>query len=238
MTATHRLPTDRLHVVTGGPGADKSTLVAALATAGVATSAEVGRQIIREQVAAGGDALPWGDEQAFAALMWPREVAAHAAALAHGGTVVLDRGVPDVVAFLRVSGLPVLAAIDRAARATRYNSRVFLAPFWQAIYTGDAERPQDAGVAEATEAVMRDTYRDYGYRLVELPRVSVADRVAFVRARLDQDGDDAASGRIRASASAPASASAASTRQNRTTPFHPARVHATPPAEPSTLDPR
>ena len=49
----------------------------ALAAAGVATSPEVGRQVIREQLAAGGTALPWGDEIAFAEAMWPREVAAH-----------------------------------------------------------------------------------------------------------------------------------------------------------------
>lgn len=179
-------PTDRLHVVTGGPGSGKTTLIDALAAAGVATSAEVGRAIIRAQVAAGGNALPWGDERAFADLMLPREVAAHAAALASGRVTVLDRGVPDVIGFLRVSGLPVPPALDAAARATRYHRCVFLAPFWAAIYTHDPERRQPAAIAQATEAVMRETYADYGYTLVELPRASVAARVAFVRARLQQ----------------------------------------------------
>ena len=180
--------TDHLHVITGGPGAGKTTLIDALAAAGVATSAEVGRAIIREQVAAGGDALPWADEQAFAALMLPREVAAQAEALAHvstgGGPVVLDRGVPDVIGFLRVSGLAVPAAFDAAARATRYNPRVFLAPFWAEIYAHDPERRQPAALAQATEAVMRETYATFGYTLVELPRATVAERVAFVLARL------------------------------------------------------
>lgn len=31
---------------------------------------------------------------------------------------------------------------------------------------------------------MTATYRDYGYDLIELPRIDVARRVAFVRARL------------------------------------------------------
>lgn len=178
------MTTSRLHVVTGGPGSGKSTLIAALAAAGIATSAEVGRQIIREQVAAGGDALPWADERAFAELMVTREVAAHRAALAVGEPVVLDRGVPDVVGFLRVSGLRVPNHIDAAARTCRYHPRVFIAPFWAAIYTADAERRQTAAIAEATHDVMVSTYRDYGYRLVELPRASVAERVAFVSARL------------------------------------------------------
>ncbi|WP_425229161.1 AAA family ATPase [Sphingomonas sp.] len=179
-----RCPTERLHVITGGPGSGKSTLIAALAAAGVAASAEVGRAIIREQVAAGGTALPWADERAFAELMLPREVAAHAAALASGTLTVLDRGVPDVIGFLRVSGLTVPPAFDATAAATRYNPRVFLAPFWAGIYTHDAERRQDSAVAQATEAVMRRTYAEYGYTLVDLPRVAVADRVRFVIDRL------------------------------------------------------
>lgn len=175
---------DRLHVITGAPGTGKSTLLAALAEAGLATSAEVGRQIIREQVAAGGTALPWADEVAFADLMLPREIAARAAALARGLPVVLDRGVPDVAGFLRASALPVPPAFDSAARSLRYNPRVFLAPFWPAIYVADRERPRPAAYAEATDAVMRATYRRYGYSLIELPRASVAERVRFVRAAM------------------------------------------------------
>lgn len=116
--------------------------------------------------------------------MWPREVAAHAAALGMGGPVVLDRGVPDVVGFLRVSGLAVPPAIGAAARATRYNPRVFLAPYWAEIYAHDPERRQSPDLARVTEAVMHEVYTEYGYFLVELPRATVAERVAFVLAAL------------------------------------------------------
>jgi len=176
--------TNRLHVLTGGPGSGKTTLIEALAKAGVATSPEVGRAVIREQLAAGGDALPWADQRAFAELMVVRDMAARREALAGGAVTVLDRGVPDVAGFLRVSGLPVPPHIDEAARTCRYNRRVFIAPFWADIFTGDAERKQSAEVAETTFTVMAETYRDYGYELVELPRAPVADRVAFVRARI------------------------------------------------------
>lgn len=171
---------DHLHVITGGPGSGKSTLVDALASAGATTSPEVGRAIIREQVAAGGTALPWSDHLAFAERMIVREVAAHDAALASGQTVLLDRGAPDVVGFLRVSGLAVPPHIDATARTCRYNARVFIAPWWPEIFTADTERKQTPEEARVTFAVMVETYCDYGYRLVELPRATVAERVAFV----------------------------------------------------------
>ena len=177
---------DRLHVVTGGPGSGKSTLIDALAAAGVATSAEVGRAIIKEELAAGGSALPWLDHRAFADRMIEREIAAHQAALASGQIVVLDRGAPDVIGFLRVSGLAVPPAIDAAARSVRYNPRVFIAPWWADIFTTDAERKQTPEEARATFAVMVEAYRDYGYRLVELPRATVAERVAFVRQEIGE----------------------------------------------------
>ena len=178
------MDTDRLFVITGGPGSGKTTLIEALAAAGVATSPEVGRAIIREEIASGGTALPWADELAFAERMVVREIAAHAEALASGGTVVLDRGVPDVAGFLRVSGLSVPPHIDAAARTCRYNRHVFIAPYWDAIYTGDAERKQTPAVAAATQRIMAETYRDYGYELIELPLVSVVERVTFVMDRI------------------------------------------------------
>src|SRR3546814_9419519 len=57
------------HVITGGPGSGKSTLIEALAVEGFDHMPEAGRAIIRDQVAIGGAALPWADRAAFAELM-------------------------------------------------------------------------------------------------------------------------------------------------------------------------
>ena len=127
---------------------------------------------------------PGADQRAFAELMVVRDITARQAALASGQVTVLDRGVPDVAGFLRVSGLSVPPHIDEAARTCRYNPRVFIAPFWPDIFTGDVERKQTPEKSEATSAVMVETYGGYGYELVELPRTTVAERVAFVRQRI------------------------------------------------------
>lgn len=94
---------------------------------------------------------------------------------------MFDRGVPDVVGYLRVSGLPVPSHVERAAQTIRYHRGVFIGPPWAAIFTQDAERKQSFAEAEATYRAMVDVYGDLGYDLAPLPLAPVPQRVRFVR---------------------------------------------------------
>ena len=176
--------TDHLFVITGGPGSGKSSLIAALAAQGIATMPEAGRAIIQDQVAIGGDALPWGDRAAFAERMLAWDLRSHREACALAGPVVLDRGVPDMIGYLRLCGLPVPPETEQAAAGFRYNRTVFIAPHWPAIYAQDAERKQDEAEAAATHAMMARVYGELGYTLVPLPLAGVAERARFARARI------------------------------------------------------
>ncbi|CAM2957595.1 ATPase [Brevundimonas diminuta] len=167
-------------VLTGGPGSGKTTLLEALAAAGHATSPEAGRAIIRRQQAIDGEALPWKDRALFAELMLDRELEAHARAESADGPVFFDRGVPDVVGYLSLCGLPVPAHMERAAQDIRYDRRVFIAPVWPEIFGQDAERKQDLDEARRTFDAMAETYPRFGYELIELPRAPVAERLDFV----------------------------------------------------------
>lgn len=167
-------------VVTGGPGSGKTRLIEALAAAGHATSPEMGRAIIRRQQAIDGQALPWRDRALFAELMLDCELAAHARAKEAIGPVFFDRGVPDVVGYLTLCGLPLPPHAERAARDIRYDRRVFIAPVWPEIFAQDAERRQDLEEAQRTFDAMAETYPRFGYDLIELPKAPVAERVAFV----------------------------------------------------------
>lgn len=171
----------RPFVVTGGPGSGKSTLIAALADEGFATMPEGGRAIIRDQQAIGGDALPWRDRTAFAAAMLQWDLRSWHAARALDGPVICDRGIPDVIGYLSLCGLPVPAALRRAAELFRYEPIVFIAPHWPAIFRRDAERRQDEAEAAATHAAMLTAYGALGYRLLPLPLLPPGERAAFVR---------------------------------------------------------
>ena len=69
----HRI-NPKLFVVSGGPGAGKTTVLQELASRGYSFATEVARQIIQEEVHSSGTALPWGDRGAYTSLMLKRSV--------------------------------------------------------------------------------------------------------------------------------------------------------------------
>jgi predicted ATPase len=119
---------DRFFVLTGGPGSGKTTLIEAVRQAGFATSIEAGRGIIRDQSAIDGSALPWRDRALFSELMLSWEMRSYQAVREQAGPVFFDRGVPDTLGYLRLSGLPMPSHASSAADRFRYNPRVFVAP--------------------------------------------------------------------------------------------------------------
>ena len=172
--------TRRFHVITGGPGSGKTTLIEALRAAGFPARPEAGRSIIQDQVRIGGSALPWADRAAFAELMLAWELRSHREALDLSGPVFFDRSVPDVIGYLRLCGLAVPASAQTAAELFRYHPQVFIAPPWREIFRRDQERKQTWEEAVATYEAMAETYRGLGYEIVGLPPVPADERAEFI----------------------------------------------------------
>ena len=145
---------------------------------------EAGRAIIQDQVDIGGTALPWSDREAFATLMLAWEMRSYREAVSASGPIIFDRGIPDVIGYLRLCRLPVPASVLKAAELHRYASRVFIAPPWPAIFKQDTERKQTLAEAEATYHAMVEAYSSLRYELIMLPLTSVAERARFVGERI------------------------------------------------------
>jgi predicted ATPase len=184
MVQTH-IANPNLFVIAGGPGAGKTTLLRELERRGFRCVPEIAREIIREQVAANGDALPWADTLRYTQLMLARSVVCYQQHTPASRLTFIDRGIPDVLCYAQIINLETVAEIQSACETYRYNSKVFIAPPWKEIYSTDAERKETFADAVKVYERMVEVYRQCGYDLVELPRVNPAQRADFLLAGLE-----------------------------------------------------
>jgi predicted ATPase len=148
---------DGFFVISGCSGGGKSSLLAELARRGFATVKEPGRRVVREELASGGDALPWVDAIAFVRRIAAMAQADYEAARSLPGPVFFDRGLID--ATVALEHLTGKAALTDLATCHRYASPVFLAPPWPELFTSDAERRHDFASAVAEYERLAATIR-------------------------------------------------------------------------------
>ena len=183
---------DGFYVITGGPGSGKTSLIEALRSGGYACLGEAGRAIIEDQMAIDGRALPWRDPLLFAELMLSMDMRSYRLAEQSVVPVFFDRGIPDVLAYLRLMNIPVPEHMHNAARTSSYNRNVFIAPPWREIFHQDLERKQDFDEAIRTYDALVKTYTSYNYNLVEIPRTSVEERLRLILHNVDIGEDSGA----------------------------------------------
>ena len=169
-------------VFTGGGGTGKTALIRHLQTGGELVVDENIRAVIREQAAAGGSAVPWTDPKACCDLTTAHDIADFDRLRDETRRVFFDRGLMDMYG---ANGVPPSPVLVEAVRERRYNSRVFVFPPWREIYGTDSERREDWSRMEAVFGQILSTLPELGYEPVVVPKVSVAERAAFVMERTE-----------------------------------------------------
>jgi predicted ATPase len=93
--------------------------------------------------------------------------------------VFLDRGIPDVLAYMHYIGDSYPDFFDEACHASKY-SKIFMLPPWEEIYVSDEERYENFEQAKLICEHLKETYRSYGYDIIEVPKDSVDNRILFI----------------------------------------------------------
>jgi predicted ATPase len=166
-------------VITGAPSSGKSTLVEALQNEGYTVVRESAREVLS---GAGLDESGADVQSLIEALQMRKE-----ASLVPDQDCVLDRALPDSLAYRRLGGISE-AALREAVNPHRYGL-VFLCQFGQHI--PDGLRKDDQARAVELETLLRNVYHELGCPVVELPWIfdlpqaeAVALRLSLVRENL------------------------------------------------------
>lgn len=167
-------------IISGCSGGGKSTLLSELAGRGYSVVPEPGRQIVKEQTAINGDALPWINLEKFLDLALSRYLFQFNSQKEQQQIVFFDRGIIDSVQL----DSPQPKYFQNAAKNFRYNRLVFLVPPWEEIFTGDTERKHSFESAKKEFDELLIKYKNFGYETVLIPKISVKERADFILSKL------------------------------------------------------
>jgi predicted ATPase len=177
---------NRLFVISGCSGSGKSTLVEALAERGEAVVREPGREIVRRELAEGGDGLPWANTQRFIDLCAARAVRDYDQHVETDRRTFFDRGIVDIVSAAESPGLVLPERLTNSLVEKRYAPVMFMSPPWEALFANDRERRHSFQDSLEEYERLEPAYRALGYYVVFLPQTSVAERVAFVLSKVTE----------------------------------------------------
>jgi predicted ATPase len=167
---------ERRIIITGGPGAGKSSLLEALRLKGYACQAEAARRVIQQYYSQ--NCTPWGDRQSFICHVGAQIEKDLQEPL--NGLTFYDRGMLDCIAYAREANLPVPEALQQFDPFAYYHRQVFILPPWPQIYRKEPARQQEFSEAVLLYHSIVSTYQAYGFRLIEVPQLALEERVGFV----------------------------------------------------------
>jgi predicted ATPase len=167
-------------VLIGGPGTGKTTLIEGLQAQGYCCYPEISRQVTLEARKQGIEQLFLEKPLLFSELLLEGRIAQYKNAVEEPHNwVFIDRGIPDVLAYMHYIGDSYPTHFDAACKEHIY-TKIFILPPWEDIYESDEARYENFDQASLIAHHLVETYQHYGYELIEVPKASPADRVSFI----------------------------------------------------------
>jgi predicted ATPase len=167
-------------VIIGGPGTGKTTIIDALLSKGYCCYPEISRQVTMEAKKQGIEQLFLENPLLFSELLLEGRIKQFRNAQKEPHEIIfLDRGIPDVLAYMHYIGDSYPNHFDLACRENEY-TKIFILPPWEEIYESDAARYENYEQAKLIYNHLVETYEKYGYQLIDVPKDTVGNRIIFI----------------------------------------------------------
>jgi len=167
-------------VITGGPGTGKSSIINELLKREYTCFEEISRQVTLDARKDGIDQLFLTKPLLFSELLLEARTKQYIASeSADDNLVFLDRGLPDVVAYMDYVNSDYPKHFTDTCKKLVYDNVFVLAP-WQEIFVSDSERYENFDQAVEIHHALLDTYKRFGYELIDVPFDSIEKRADFI----------------------------------------------------------
>jgi predicted ATPase len=168
------------NLLIGGPSTGKSSVLDALMERGYQCFPEISREVTLEARRLGIEHLFLEDPLKFSEMLLKGRIQQFEdAELLSDHHVFIDRGIPDVTAYMDHFKQTYPDTFAEANTTFEYD-KVFLFPIWTDIYTTDNERFEDLELAKNLQDALIKTYTNLGYDLIEVPKTQLQKRVDFI----------------------------------------------------------
>jgi len=175
-----RIVQKEIIVLLGGPGTGKSTLINELVARGFCCYPEISRQVTMKAQQEGIEQLFLEQPLLFSQMLLEGRIEQYKNALEEPDNVVfIDRGIPDVVAYMDYIGDEYPEGFVKACEDYKY-TKTFILPPWEEIYQSDSERYENFDQAVKIQEHLIETYKKFGYELIEVPKDTVENRILYI----------------------------------------------------------
>ena len=165
------------YVICGGPCCGKSTTIMALKKGGGIICEEAATYLLKTKF--NGENSKGVDRDTFQREIFALQEKHYEKS---GKEIFFDRGFGDTLAYYLFDGLDIPEDLMKIAKMKRYDKIFFLLPL--DFFENNTVRPESQKEGEKISDFIRKVYRDLGYDIVEVPFMSVEERVKFIRGHL------------------------------------------------------
>ncbi len=168
-------------VITGGPSSGKTTVLNELAKLGYVVYPEAARVFIDQEMAKGKSLKEIRRNEAEfqrKVLKIKMEVEKNAP---KDNVVFFDRAIPDSIAYYQICGLDPKEVL-KFCQEKKYRKIFFLE---QLYFNQDYARVEDEKTIKKLNKLLKESYENLGYEVINIPTMSVEDRVQKILSEID-----------------------------------------------------